>query len=362
MEKYDSVLKSQLINTAAKQSIVIPGDPSIDLLTQRISPKQLVHYFINHQRMTISPNSFRLYRIAIKTGLNKFYSAHHETKESLQLLMECKAISKDQIVATHGKRTSQERAKGLSSEILEDLKEVAKSKRMKAAPKALAFLNGSKITGLRPREWIYASIIHIEKLDNPGVQFGIKTKTIKTGAGDQASVNQRLPFRTIPVPFYGKLTEAQLSSLRWCISFCEQIRQKAREYIVGQVPVDKEEILSQEVAMTIWITEAEKMQRTLRNLDKARLYEVKGTPNERVTWYSARHQFKSDCKAVLEELKYDNEEAKYLISALMGHHNPNTQDGYGSSSNERPEGIETVYTIDQLSDQARYLAEIISNT
>jgi hypothetical protein len=357
MRQYRSIFIGR--SREAAQFLDIPWTDQSKAYPARLTPVVLARWFVNSKAATIAPATFRIYRASIAWGIKQFFSNDESTAEALEILTRAKATKKSVITEEFGKRSSADKSKGLTKKRFEQLKSVAiKKRQLSMAPIALHLLQATMVTGLRPAEWISSERVTLGASKKKKYMFGVKAKTIKQGAGNTNSMDSRLPYRTIPVPLFSDSTESEIASVEACITYATKIRLSAVELNLSTEEFDR-------VVTLIWTEKVTKMGRAIRVLSDAANMEFCSTTNrESTTLYSARHQFKTDAQKLLKKSIRSKKEVNYLLSALMGHNNPDTQKGYGltSKSNYDDDQNQAIYVSTDLIKQAQYLANIIQNT
>ena len=323
---------------------------------KRLTPLALTQWFLYKKANLVAPSTFRLYRASISWGIREFFSSHPTATEALALLASAKCPKQKVVSDIPAERTSSDKSKSLTPRRFESLKLAASiRRRLKLGPLSLHFLQATLITGLRPAEWLHAEKLPV---DDSRFEFSIRTKTLKQGAGSQENSGTQLPFRTIPVPLFSDTTESAIKSISVCLAYVERFKLR----VINADGI--EEGIRDQVLTEIWNQQTRKLGRAIRNLSDLsnQNLEAKQRP-ENTTLYSARHQFKTNVKNSLRNLKIPEQEQEYLIAAIMGHNNTQTQKGYGLSEKELfNESTGVIYASDDLSNQARFLANIVQST
>lgn len=357
MRQYRDIFIGRSREAARDLKIEWPSGPNS--YPTKLTPIALARWFVYSKANTVSPATFRIYRASISWGISQFFMSTETASEALAMLAASKATKKSEITEEHGVRTSASKSKGLTKQRFELLKEIGmKRKHLSMAPVALHFLQATLITGLRPAEWISTQIVRLDGQEDDLFRFGVRTKTIKQGAGDTSAMDTKLPYRTIPVPLFSDTTDSEIASVEACIAYASKIRVHAERLNL------KDEEYAEVVGM-IWSQKVTKMGRAIRMLsNECNLNHCAKADREATTLYSARHQFKTDASKLLKKTIGSQKSVAYVVSALMGHNNPDTQKGYGiiSTANYDDDSNQTIFLSSDLTEQAKYLANIIQNT
>jgi hypothetical protein len=323
-----------------------------------INPIALVTWFLNTKRLELSPKTFRLYRTSLMTLIEVSYGHDSEKQQTAtDLLAKSRSVKIGNIIERHGLRTSQQKSKQVLLSDFAILKETASKSKSKSFPIALAFLYSTIMTGFRPQEWLRTEIVHFDGSNIDGLRFGIKAKTLKGGAEANAITKTKLPYRIIPIPLNDDISEKEIHTIQYCVDYCRKFRLKSLEVAVSSGNSDK----SEEFATAQWRNRLQEFQRALREINDLAFRARRLNPkNGRITLYSARHQFKTNSKGILECGGISPGEVEYLIAVLMGHNNPATQRGYGVKGSKGV-NVKVIHRLEELSESAKYIAQFVEN-
>ncbi|WP_029408410.1 site-specific integrase [Thiomicrorhabdus sp. Milos-T2] len=236
---------------------------------------------------TLSPATNRLYRSAVQYCFKHFFDID---VLSLNSNFMQSGVSKKQIRAKFGKRTSAKKAKSIDLKTWNLLKPVLKVSKSAHAKLALHILQASKVFGLRPVEWAYAEMIYLSRDD-----YALKVKNAKATQGRSFGKFRTVEFNTSSLEKEELDLVEGIKSADWLINFFSSTGlnnnpEAYRKYVDVQL-----------------IKSRQYLNQLFRKNNR-----LKSVPiNKRISLYSARHQFAADAKR--------NGLSSIEIAALMGH-------------------------------------------
>ncbi len=286
-----------------------------------VSLEEACKYGWDHIRMKIKGDSWRVY-----------VSRHIASLGSEEERDECRKIYRElrgQSPAKRRKRKPSKRKKGLNKQEYDALMEELRSPRVgdpEGLRAARLWLASSYHTGMRPSEWLGASLVIIENSEFLKVR---NAKVVVWDFGSAGLAKQgriRAHYRIIPVGHLPANIKEVLKAQMWAIEAVSRHTDGYTRYY------DRVRQLIAKAARNLWPAE-----------------------EKRPTLYSARHAFRDAFEARLLADGATTAETELLVSVVLGHGSRETKYAYGAEFDEEPLIAERKTAVNALLAQKNVL-------
>lgn len=155
------------------------GKESVDLDSLSYEDAiNFVNYLVLHKRKTIKPKSWGLYRFAVRACL-----IHEDVADILAV----RSFVKNKEIKS---QTTSKRSNILTSRMLKELTDLLETSNSKYKDISINWMQSSLLTGLRPSEWLNASICYID------AEPFLKVRNLRKGISSKETLSEH---RYIPI-------------------------------------------------------------------------------------------------------------------------------------------------------------------